>query len=160
MNSGTTVNLRLALSAQTADGIIIARLAGELDLASAPVLREQLLDLLRRGSSQLIIDLSEVSFCDASGLAVLVGASRRARLLGGFLRLAGVPPQADQVLHSTGLRRHLPIFPTVRAAAASPAGAQPAGARPPARGQACPQAQGSREHRRPAAVPLSRGCAA
>jgi anti-anti-sigma factor len=83
----------------------IAELAGELDIASAPALREQLLSLLRPGSSRLVIDLSKVSLCDASGLAVLVGIGRRARLPGGFLRLAAVSPQADQVLHITGLHR-------------------------------------------------------
>ena len=92
-------------------GITIAELAGELDIASAQGLREQLLSLLRPGSGRLLIDLSKVSLCDASGLAVLIGIGRRARLLGGFLRLAAVSPQADRVLHITGLHRHLPISP-------------------------------------------------
>jgi anti-sigma B factor antagonist len=111
MDSGITVNPSLDISTRTVDGIIIAELAGELDIASAPALREQLLSLLRPGSSRLVVNLSKVSICDASGLAVLVGVSRRARLLGGFLRLAAVSPQADRVLHITGLHRHLPISP-------------------------------------------------
>jgi anti-anti-sigma factor len=111
MDSGMTVNPSLDISTQTVGGITIAELAGELDIARAPALREQLLSLLRPGSSRLFVDLSKVSLCDASGLAVLVGISRRARLLGGFLRLAAVSPQADQVLHITGLHRHLPISP-------------------------------------------------
>jgi anti-anti-sigma factor len=111
MDSGITVNPSLDISTRTVDGILIAELAGELDIASAPVLREQLLSLLEPGSSRLFVDLSEVSLCDASGLAVLVGISHRARLLGGFLRLAAVSPQADQVLQITGLHRHLPISP-------------------------------------------------
>jgi anti-sigma B factor antagonist len=124
MSSRTTVNPGLGLSAQTAGGVTIAELAGELDVASAPVLREQLLSLLRPGSSRLVIDLSGVSFCDASGLAVLVNTARRARLLGGFLRLAAVSPQAGQVLILTGLHRHLATFPTVRAAVTGAPGAQ------------------------------------
>jgi anti-anti-sigma factor len=111
MDSGFTVNPSLDISIRTVGGITIAGLAGELDVASAPALREQLLSLLRPGSSRLVIDLSKVRICDASGLAVLVGVSRRARLLGGFLRLAAVSPQADRVLHITGLHRHLPISP-------------------------------------------------
>jgi anti-anti-sigma factor len=117
MNSGTTAGPGLDLSAQTADGITIAELTGELDVASAPALREQLLSLLRPGSSRLVLDLSRVSFCDASGLAVLVNTGRRARLLGGFLRLAAVSPEVGQVLSITGLHRHLASFPTVQAAA-------------------------------------------
>jgi anti-anti-sigma factor len=56
------------------------------------VLREHLLGLLRPGASRLVIDLSGVTFCDASGLAVLVGVARRAGLLGGVLRLAAPAP--------------------------------------------------------------------
>jgi anti-anti-sigma factor len=70
-------------------GYVVAVLRGELDLASAPVLRQQLASLLRRpAASRLIIDLPAVRSADASGLAVLVGSGRRAGLLGGFLRLA------------------------------------------------------------------------
>jgi anti-anti-sigma factor len=96
-------------------GYVIAALNGELGIASAPALREQLLSLLR-AASHLIIDLSAVEQADASGLAVLVGSRRRARLLGGSLRLAAPSPEAARVLAATGLNQHLDIFPTVRAA--------------------------------------------
>ncbi len=122
MNPAATIHPALH-SVRSADGITIAELAGELDLLSASVLREQLLGLLRPGSSRLVLDLSRVTFSDASGLAVLIGTGRRARRLGGFLRLAAVSPQVDRVLDITGLHRHLPVFPTVRDATAAP-GAQ------------------------------------
>jgi anti-anti-sigma factor len=141
MNSATTAGPGLGLSSQTAGGITIAELTGELDVASAPALREQLLGLLRPGSSRLVIDLSKVFFCDASGLAVLVSTGRRARLLGGFLRLAAVSPQAGHVLAITGLHRHLATFPTAQAAAA---GAQATGhGKPAARGRAASTHPGS-----------------
>jgi len=117
MNPATTANPGLGLAARTTGGVAIAELTGELDIASAPALRDQLLSLLGPGSSQLVIDLSRVSFCDASGLAVLVNTARRARLLGGFLRLAAISPQVGRVLNITGLHRHLASFPTVQAAA-------------------------------------------
>ena len=96
-------------------GYVIAALSGELGIASAPALREQLLSLLR-AASHLIIDLSAVEHADASGLAVLVGSRRRARLLGGSLRLAAPAPEVARVLSATGINQHLDIFPTVRAA--------------------------------------------
>jgi anti-anti-sigma factor len=123
MNSATTAHRGLDLSAHSEGGITIAELAGELDIANAPALREQLLSFLRPGSSRLVIDLSKVSFCDATGLAVLVSTARRAGLLGGFLRLAAVPPQVARVLEITGLHRHLANFPTVHAASAGARGA-------------------------------------
>jgi anti-sigma B factor antagonist len=153
MNSEMMVTPSLDISVRVRGGITIAELAGELDIASAPALRERLLGLLQAGSSQLVIDLSQVSFRDASGLAVLVSTSRRARLLGGFLRVTAVSPQADRVLHITGLHRHLAIFPTVRAGATDLPGArrsrtdeaaastQPAPGTPWAGNQACRQAR-------------------
>ena len=120
MNSAATFQPALDYRVRTAGGITIAELAGELDLASAPALRERLAGLLRPGSGRLVLDLSRVSFCDASGLAVLVGTARRARQLGGFLRLAAVSPQAARVLDLTGLHRHLPVFATVWAATGTP----------------------------------------
>jgi anti-sigma B factor antagonist len=95
-------------------GYVVAALSGELGLAAAPALREQLLNL----PSQLIIDLSGVRGADASGLAVLVGSGRRARLLGGFLRLAAPSMAVAGVLAATGIDQHLDIFPTVKAAIA------------------------------------------
>ena len=96
-------------------GYVIAELSGELGVASAPALREQLFDLLR-AASHLILDLSAVEHADPSGLAVLVGSGRRARLLGGSLRLAAPPPEVARLLSATGMDQHLNVFPTVRAA--------------------------------------------
>jgi anti-anti-sigma factor len=112
--------LDLSLSARTERGYVIAALSGELDIASAPALREQLLGLLTPATSRLIIDLSAVSYADASGLTVLAGTGRRAGLLGGYLRLAAPPPEVATVLSLTGLDQHLDIFPTVHAAITSP----------------------------------------
>jgi anti-anti-sigma factor len=106
----------LSLTSRTdRGGYVIATLRGELGIASAPALREQLLSLFR-AASQLIIDLSAVERADASGLAVLMGSERRARLLGGSLCLAAPSPAVAKVLSATGMNQHLDIFPTVRAA--------------------------------------------
>jgi anti-anti-sigma factor len=106
----------LSLSCRTdRGGYVVAALSGELGIASAPALRELLVSLLR-AASHLILDLSAVKHADASGLAVLVGSGRRARLLGGSLRLAAASPQVARILSATGMSRHLEIFPTVRAA--------------------------------------------
>jgi anti-sigma B factor antagonist len=111
----------LALSVRRQADYTVVMVSGELDIASAPVLREQLLGLLRPGASRIVIDLSGVTFCDASGLAVLVGASRRARLLDGVLRLAAPTPLVATVLRLTGLHSRFEIFATVPEAIGAPA---------------------------------------
>jgi anti-sigma B factor antagonist len=119
MDTVTDSGPGLSISSRSERGCVIAALSGELDITCAPALREQLLGLLRPGTGRLVIDLSRVSYADASGLAVLVGTGRRAGLLGGFLRLAAPAPPVANVLRVTGLRRQLDVFPTVQAAITS-----------------------------------------
>jgi len=109
------------LSVCRKDGYTIMTISGEIDIARAPVLREQLLGLLRPGASRLVVDLSGVTFCDASGLAVLVGVARRAGLLGGVLRLAAPAPLMSTILHLTGLDSRFEIFAAVPEAIGAPA---------------------------------------
>jgi len=99
-----------ALSVRRSDGYAIVTISGEIDIARAPALREQLIGLLRPGASRLVVDLSGVTFCDASGLAVLVGVARRVGLLGGVLRLAAPTPLVSTVLRLTGLDSRFEIF--------------------------------------------------
>ena len=115
---------RLAFSVRGEDGYIVAAIGGDLDIACVPALREQLLGLLGPHANRIIVELSGVTFCDASGLAVLIGARRRAWLLGGVLRLAAPAPPVAAVLRLTGLDVHFEIFATVLAAASAPAGPQ------------------------------------
>jgi anti-anti-sigma factor len=88
-----------------APGAVVTRLRGELVIAAVPGLRDELASLLRQAPGRLV-----------SGLAVLVGAGYRARRAGGSLGLAAPSPSVDEILHATGLHRHLDIFSTAGAA--------------------------------------------
>jgi anti-anti-sigma factor len=111
----------LTFSARSRDGYTIVTTSGDLDIACVPALREQLLGLLKPHANRIVVDLSRVTFCDASGLAVLIGARRRAWLLGGVLRLAAPALPVTTVLRLTGLDMHFEIFATVLAATSVPA---------------------------------------
>jgi anti-sigma B factor antagonist len=111
----------MAPGAREERGYLVAALSGRLDSARAPAVREQLLRLLRPAASRLVLDLTLVSDIDAAGLAVLVGTERRARLLGGSLRLAAARPAVSMAVHAAGLDWLLRSFPTVQAAVSSPA---------------------------------------
>ena len=118
---------------------IVVKLSGGLDSAAAPALREQLIDVLHRGTGVLVLDLSRVLSCDTAGLAVLIGTQRRARLLGIMMRLAAPSPPVTRLLRSTGLYRSFTICPDLGAALASeldePARPAPAPPVPAADGQ-------------------------
>jgi len=145
----------VTLTAQTTpDGAVIVAIGGDLDIASAPAVRERLLSLLRPGACRLLIDMSAVRYADASGLAVLVSTQRRAVLLGGGLRLAAPQPEVAGVLTVTGLSRHLAAYPTVRAAVAGrkPDPAVMAASAVPVQAQAEPGADSGELHAAVAAL--------
>ena len=93
-------------------GRTVVKLTGGLDLSTAPAIREQLIDVLHRGTGLLILDLSNVLSCDTAGLAVLIGTQRRARLLGTNMRLLAPSLPVTKVLRSTGLDRSFSIHAT------------------------------------------------
>ena len=107
------VQAEASLSVLGRPGFTVARLEGDLDIACTPALRERLLSVLGPGVRLLIIDLSRVSFCDVSALAVLVGTQRRARGLGITVRLAALRPQMAKLMRVTGLESHFTIYATL-----------------------------------------------
>ncbi|HEU5027140.1 MAG TPA: STAS domain-containing protein [Spirillospora sp.] len=99
-------------------GHTIVALRGALDTTAAPALREHLLGVLRSSGRLLILDMGEVSSCDESGLAVLVGVQHRAAALGITVRLSAAGRQLTELLHHTGLDRVFVVQTAPRAQAA------------------------------------------
>ena len=107
------VQAEMRLSVLSRPAFTIARLEGDLDIATVPELRERLFGLLGPGVRLLIIDLSGVSFCDVAGLAVLIGTQRRATARGIIVRLAAPRPQVAKLLRITGLDHNFTICATL-----------------------------------------------
>ncbi|HEV8275618.1 MAG TPA: STAS domain-containing protein [Streptosporangiaceae bacterium] len=99
-------------------GYTIVTVAGELDIATVPQLREHLVALLA-GHRPLVIDLDRVSFCDATGLGVLVGAANRAGASGASVHLICSRPQTRRLFQLTGLAQRLPLASTMAEAVAT-----------------------------------------
>lgn len=118
-----------ALSVRGQDGYTIVAISGELDIASVPVLRERLLGLLRPHASRIVIDLSGVTLCDESGLAMWAGASRRAGQLDGIRRLAAPGPWWPSFSGSLALTRGSRSSPPCRRPSAHPLTRSPGGRR-------------------------------
>jgi anti-anti-sigma factor len=114
-------------SSRTPGHTVIA-VHGELDFATTAGLRDRILTILKDTTTPVIIDLSGVFFCDASGLALLVGARRRAKLHGLTVTLAALRPNVTKLLKITGLDRAFVVHPTLASARLVP----PSGDRPAA----------------------------
>ena len=82
----------------------VAEISGEIDIASAPRLRETLLMAIRRHGPAICVDLQGVTFLDCSGIHVLLATARRAWLEGGWLRVVRPSAQAWRVVTLLGLQ--------------------------------------------------------
>ena len=96
-----------------APGVMVLSAAGEIDHDSHHVLGEAAEAALRQGGERLVIDLTEVTFCDSGGLSLFVGLHKRTTAADGDLRLACPQPQVRAVLHATNLDRLLAVHDTV-----------------------------------------------
>ncbi|MEU4381460.1 STAS domain-containing protein [Micromonospora echinofusca] len=92
-------------------GTTCLRLAGELDLSTAPELNAAIDRLIDAGERRLLVDLAELTFCDSTGIAAFVRGDNRVAADGGWLRLAGATGRVDRVLQVTGLAEVLRYDP-------------------------------------------------
>jgi anti-sigma B factor antagonist len=88
---------------------VLLRAIGELDLASAPKLREAAEDLRAAGFDQLVIDLRQVTFIDLVGVRLLLGLAELARNDGWRLSLTQGGRQVVKMLALTGAQGQLPV---------------------------------------------------
>jgi anti-sigma B factor antagonist len=94
----------------------VMSLRGQLDIDTAGTLGEVLDDLYLRGLTRIVVDLTDVTFCDSTGLSALVIAFHRANRAGGYLRLAGPRPFLLRVLTVVGIRETVPVYRSAAAA--------------------------------------------
>lgn len=95
--------MELEISDSDVNGWTVVSASGEIDVATAPELRERLVDLITDGTAQVIMDLEHVDFIDSTGLGVLVGAVRRARAADGDVRLVCTNSRILKIFGVTGL---------------------------------------------------------
>jgi len=82
---------------------VVLTVAGELDAHSSPLLRTTLLGLVAGADQEVVVDLAGVSFCDSTGLGVLVGAHRRMAASERTLAVQSVRPAVRHLLEVSGL---------------------------------------------------------
>ena len=109
----------LKLGHYNKDGIEVIDVQGEIDMYTAPRLRELLIDLVSKGSYQLVVNLDKVGFLDSTGLGVLVGGLRRVRAHDGALDLVCTREPILKIFRITGLTKVFGIHETVDQAIAA-----------------------------------------
>ena len=96
----------------------VVDVAGEIDIYTASVLREQLANLVDAGRTDLVVDLTAVKFMDSTGLGVLVGVLKKVRAHDGRLQLVIDSERLLKVFRITALTQVFTIHETVSAALA------------------------------------------
>jgi len=119
--------LQLELSCRTGpNGYQIVSVAGELDIATAEQAYSYISDVIDGRPAPVTVDLSGVSFCDASGLGALARIARHARQAGRQLMLISARPSLVKIMRITGLDRAFPeLHPSAHAYSALLAGPIP-----------------------------------
>ena len=97
---------------------VVVIVTGEVDIATAPKLREKLVELASQGAQQVVVNLDGVEFLDSTGLGVLIGGMKRLRGLDGDLTLVCTQARILKVFEITGLNRAFSIYESVDAAVA------------------------------------------
>ncbi|WP_405798019.1 STAS domain-containing protein [Streptomyces sp. NBC_01506] len=94
----------------------VLHITGELDLVTSPVVRQHVHDAVAAGRRELVLDLSEVFFCDSSGVGVLIASRKLMRSCQGRLRLilpahgAEEGSHVNRVLAALGVRRLFEVY--------------------------------------------------
>lgn len=104
--------MSLTVHTEQHDDVVVVSVAGELDMATAPQLQDEITDLLDRGCKQIVFDLDNLSFCDSTGLSVFIRTKNSCDEANGRVRLAAPQRAVLRVLQVSGLTEVLKIYPT------------------------------------------------
>jgi anti-sigma B factor antagonist len=114
--------VELSVTSRQEGARTVISVSGEIDVYTAPSLRERLNELVAAGHYDLVVDMEGVEFLDSTGLGVLVGGLKRVRSHDGTLRLVCTQEKILKVFRITGLTKVFPIFGSLSEALADTAG--------------------------------------
>jgi anti-sigma B factor antagonist len=99
------VDVDLTLSTNEVDGATIIAVGGEIDVYTAPKLRDKITELVAKGVYDIIVDMEAVEFLDSTGLGVLVGGLKKVRAHDGSLELICTQDRLLKIFRITGLAK-------------------------------------------------------
>jgi anti-sigma B factor antagonist len=109
----------VSVSRSSTGDVPVVVVTGEVDVYSAPALKESLTGLLDGGDSVIVVDLSDVAFLDSTGLGALVEARAATSEAGGSLPLVCSQERILKLFTITGLDGVFAIHPTLDEALAA-----------------------------------------
>ena len=109
--------MELGLDVRKVGDHSVVDVKGEIDVYTAPKLREKLIELVSEGSHNVVVNLEGVDFLDSTGLGVLVGALKRVKAHDGSLSLVCTQDKILKIFKITGLTKVFPIHSSVEDAA-------------------------------------------
>ena len=101
------------------DGMQALDLEGEVDVYTAPLLRQAIVDQVEAGTKHLLINLGKVEYLDSTGLGILIGGVKRLKEQGGSLRLVGPSARITRIFEITGLNKIFDVYSDEQAALAA-----------------------------------------
>ena len=90
----------------------VVAVRGEIDLFTAPELKQKLTDAIEGGKSRIVVDLTDTTFLDSTALGVLIGAVKRLRSRDGALVIVNVDQNIAKTFEITGLDQIFTILST------------------------------------------------
>ena len=97
---------------QQGDALMV-HLCGEIDHCAAEGLRNEIeMQIVRQNAKRLILDFSQVTFMDSSGVGMIIGRYKTMHARGGRVAACGLQPPIDRLFHLAGLHRIIAITET------------------------------------------------
>ena len=104
--------MSLQINSEKAGDVTVLTCAGDIDLSSAPQLREELASVFNEAKPHLLVDLSSVGFMDSTGIGIMVNALNLVRENNGACAFCGAGTRVHRVLQIAGLINALPLYET------------------------------------------------
>ena len=111
--------MEFTVSTRTDGPFTVIEVSGEVDVYTAPRLREAVVSAIDGGNVRLVVDVDNVEFLDSTGVGVLVGALKKVRYGGGTLDIVCTQPRLLKIFEITGLDKVFGLHGSVPDAIAS-----------------------------------------
>ena len=105
-----TVGLNIQLEED--QGIVLVRIEGRLDAASAPLLEKKLLEQIEGGKYKILLDFAKVNYLSSAGMRLLISSTKTLKGVSGGLHLCSVSEEVLEIIKMAGFERIIQIFPT------------------------------------------------